>query len=115
MAMALKGFKMQGKIYEHDMKIGEKLHSVAGSDSEFVVETKFSNDPYLERAKQLRDAGVGQSGEHRLVGSIPMHLYSQWLKEAGVSHDDRQAAKDVLRRKLLSGEFDKFRVWEGKY
>jgi hypothetical protein len=41
-------------------------------------------------------------------------LIHEWLKEAGVSHDD-PAAQDVLRKKLLSGDADAFRVWKGTF
>jgi hypothetical protein len=63
----------------------------------------------------LREAGVGQTGESRLVGTIPMHIVAEWMKEAGLSWDDNEAKKDVIKRKMLSGDFDKFRVWKGTY
>lgn len=97
------------------MKIGERFIPVAGSDTEFVVQETFANDPYLENVKQLRDAGVGQSGESRLIGRIPLHIVEMWIKEAGLKWDDNQAVQDLIRRKMLSGEFDKFRVWEGTF
>jgi len=43
-----------------------------------------------------------------------MHLLSQWLKEAGVSWGSKEA-KDVIKRKMLSGDFDKLRNWQGTY
>ena len=44
-----------------------------------------------------------------------MALLSVWLKEAGVSWSDTGAVKEVLKRKLMSNEFAKLRVWEGSY
>jgi hypothetical protein len=41
-------------------------------------------------------------------------LINEWLKEAGVAWDD-PAMDDIIKRKMLSGEFDKLRVWEGTY
>jgi hypothetical protein len=38
-----------------------------------------------------------------------------WLKEAGVRWDDHEAKKQIIRKKLLSGDFAAFRVWEGTY
>jgi hypothetical protein len=55
------------------------------------------------------------TGESRLVGVIPMHIMQEWFKEAGVSWDDREACKEIVKRKMLSGDFDKLRVWEGSY
>ena len=96
------------------MKIGERIIYDESGDK-LVHHRKFNNDPYLEQAKQLRDAGVGVKGHNKLVGRIPMHLVGQWIKEAGLSWDDNEAVKDLIRKKMLSGEFDKFRVWEGTY
>ena len=46
MAMALKGFKMQGKISEHDMKIGEKLaYVLTGGDKAGL--TKSVDEQYI--------------------------------------------------------------------
>jgi len=40
MAMALKGFKVQGKISEHDVKIGEKLaYVLTGGDKAGLTKT----------------------------------------------------------------------------
>jgi len=94
------------------MKIGERMYF---DGDKLVHHRKFDNDPYLREADRLRKAGVGQTGEKRLVGRVPMHLINDWLKEAGVSWDDRQGRQDVIKRKMLSGEFDKLRVWEGSY
>ena len=79
------------------------------------IQKKFDNDVYIEEAKQIRDQGLGQTGENRLVGRIPVHLVVQWMKEAGLSWSDTEAKKDLIRKKMLSGEFDAFRVWKGSY
>lgn len=57
----------------------------------------------------------GVVGESRLIGTIPRALVNEWLKEAGVSWDDIDARQQVVKRKILSGDFDKFRVWKGTY
>lgn len=94
------------------MKTGERLF---WDGDKIVHHRQFENAPYLEQAEQLRKAGAGMTGESRLVGRVPMHLISEWLKEAGVSWDDRQGRQDVIKRKMLSGEFDRLRVWQGSY
>lgn len=48
------------------------------------------------------------------VASVPSWVVTEWLKEAGVAWDD-PAAKDVLRKKLLSGDVGKFRVHGGTF
>ena len=60
MSMALKGFKMQGKISEHDMKIGEKLAFVmTGGDKAGL--TKTVDEQYLLDIE--REAFVSLCGE----------------------------------------------------
>ena len=71
-------------------------------------------NPMLDRAEELRQHGNAEFGESRLVGAIDAALINEWLKEAGIAWDD-PAMDDVIKRKMLSGEFDKLRVWKGTY
>jgi hypothetical protein len=96
------------------MKLGEKI-LYDHAENKVVVQKTHDVTPEMHRAQMLRDAGAGQSGESRLVGTIPLHLIAEWCKEAGVKWDDVQARQEVMKRKILSGEFDKFRVWKGTY
>ena len=60
MAMALKGFKMQGKISDHDQKIGEKLaYVLTGGDKAGL--TKSVDEQYLLDVE--REAFVSLAGE----------------------------------------------------
>jgi len=43
-----------------------------------------------------------------------MKLLTEWAKEAGITMDD-PAMKEIVKRKMLSGDFDKFRVYMGTY
>lgn len=93
------------------MKIGERFFE---DDGKIIHQRVFDNQGALDDAAALRSAGLGTTGESRLVGRVPMNIVNDWLKEAGVRWDD-PAAKDVIRRKMLSGDFDAFRVWQGAY
>jgi len=96
-------------------KIKEVVHHDDGGDT-LTVETVYDNEPTLNQVKHLKDAGFDQQrGDNRLVGRIPLHILSQWLKEAGVDWSDHGAAQEVIKRKILSGDFAKFRVWEGTF
>jgi len=86
--------------FEHDHMVIKKKHDVSQS---------------LRDAQAAKDAGIGMSGENRLVGFLDGAVLAQWLKEAGVSWSDTEAAKEVVKRKMMSGEFSKFRVWDGSY
>ena len=60
MAMALKGFKMHGKISEHDMKIGEKLaYVLTGGDKAGL--TKSVDEQYILDIE--REAFISLSSE----------------------------------------------------
>ena len=94
------------------MKVGEKF--IDNHDGTFVVQRQFNNEPYLNRVEKIRELNGGIMGESRLAGEIPLHIVETWAKEAGIKWSD-PAMKDVIKRKLLSGEFDKFRVWKGTF
>ena len=94
------------------MKVGEKF--IDNHDGTFVVQRQFNNEPYLNRVEKIRELNGGILGESRLAGEIPLHIVETWAKEAGIKWSD-PAMKDVIKRKLLSGEFDKFRVWKGTF
>jgi len=79
------------------------------------IHKQYDNNVYLDEVKQIRNEGLGQTGENRLVGRIPMHLVAQWVKDAGLKWSDNEAKKDLIHKKMMSGEFDAFRVWKGRY
>ena len=96
------------------MKIKEQVHHDKKNDK-IIVESTYANNPALERVEQLNNAKVGLTGENRLVGSIPIHIIKMWCTEAGIKWSDIEARKQVVKRKILSGEFDKLRVWKGTF
>jgi hypothetical protein len=69
----------------------------------------------LDRAKVLKEAPQQPLSDSWHVGTIPLIILEQWFKEAGVKWDDKLACQEVIRKKLLSGDFSKFRVKEGRF
>jgi hypothetical protein len=96
------------------MKIKEQVHHDNKNDK-IIVESTYDNNPALERVDQLNRQKVGLTGENRLVGSIPIHIIKMWCDEAGIKWGDNEARREVVRKKILSGDFDKFRVWKGTF
>lgn len=94
------------------MKIAER---VLIEDGKLHVLQTHNFNPTLRMAEKLRSAEAGRLGDSRCVGLLPMKLWAEWAKEAGVSPGDTHAMKEVVRRKMNSGEFAKLRVWEGSY
>ena len=94
------------------MQLGERFFD---DDGRIIHQRVQAVDPYIERARLARDAPAQPMSDSWHVASVPMWLVNEWLKEAGVSWDDTVAAKDVVRRKLMSGEAAAFRVREGRF
>ena len=86
--------------FEHDHMVIHQRHDVSQA---------------MKDAEMAKAAGIGMDGENRLVGFLEGPVLASWLKEAGVSWSDTEAAEEVVKRKMMSGEFSKFRVWEGSY
>lgn len=93
------------------MKIGEKLFE---QDGQIIHQRTFDPNPVLDRVADLKSAGIKGMKESYHVGSIPMDLVTQWAKEAGVQWGSEEH-REIMRKKLLSGEFNKLRPWEGTF
>lgn len=68
--------------------------------------------PILDSAAALRSNGLTGTSDFRHVGRIPAAVLEMWLNEAGVAFSDTEAVKEVIRKKLQSGDFAKLRVDE---
>ena len=93
-------------------KISEKI---SFDHDHMVIKQRHDVSQAIKDVRMAKDAGIGMSGEKRLAGFLDGAVLASWLKEAGVSWSDTEAAKEVVKRKMMSGEFSKFRVWEGSY
>lgn len=70
----------------------------------------------LESAAELRSNGLTHFGnENWHVGRIDAHVFEKWVKEAGLSFSDRDAIKDLIRKKLLDPDNRAFRVHQGTF
>ena len=96
------------------MKLNEQWAYDDAADRLLIKETH-DVQPVLDGVAALKSAGLTGTAERRHVGRVPFAVLENWVREAGVSFDDPEAVKEVMHRKLLSGEFSKFRIWEGEY
>lgn len=99
------------------MKINETMTLDPG-EGLLVHRTTHDLEPVLDEARLLRDADKARMGESRLVGVIDPAMWEMWARDAGLSFSDPDLTakmRDVVKRKLLSGEFAHLRVWQGRY
>lgn len=96
------------------MKINEKLHYDDLTDT-LVVQETYDPNPILNSVAQLKSAGYTGFSENRHVARVPTFLIEQWCKEAGVSFSNQEAVKEILHKKILSGDFNNLRPWTGTY
>jgi hypothetical protein len=90
--------------------------TVTFDGDKMLIKSTFDGTQMLKDAEYARQHTENAfASDKKYVGNVDMGLVNVWLKEAGVQWTDTQAIKDVLKRKLMSSEFSKLRVWEGKY
>lgn len=94
------------------MKLNEK---VSLDDKLLHVQQTHDVRATLKRAEMMRHAHeAGQTGgipaDWVPLGVVPGIMQRIWAEEAGVRMDDSEAMDEVLNKKLMSGEFAKFRV-----
>ena len=93
------------KIYEEWIDDGDKI----------IHKKTHDWNPMLDQAEAYRQNGNESFGESKLIGVIDAALLGEWLKEAGVAWDDHHAKAEIVKRKMLSGDFNKLRVWDKTY
>lgn len=85
-------------------------------DDKLIIKQTYDASHMLEDARHARERAPNAfASDYKHVGNVDMALVNIWLKEAGVQWHDTQAVKDVIKRKLMSNEYQALRVWEGKW
>ena len=95
-------------------KIDEKI-TINSDDQIIIKKTHDASQMLLDAEHARQHAPNAFASDYKHVGNVDMALVNIWLKEAGVKWTDTQAVKDVIKKKLMSNEFQKLRVWEGKW
>jgi len=84
-------------------------------NQKIIIEKQWDNTPTLERVNQIKSSGVGDGKDYKFAGSIPIGLLKEVCDKLGVNWNDVEARKDVVKKMMLSGDFDKLRVWKGRF
>lgn len=97
----------------HSTKISEK-YSFEGDN--LIIKKTFDASHMLADAQHARDTTQNSFGsDNKYVGNVDLGLLGVWLKAAGVSWDDTEGVKSVIKRSLMSNEFAALRVWKGTW
>lgn len=80
------------------------------------VKRTFDAQPAMDRARMSREVKP-LSDEIVHLGSVPMELVNEWCKEEGVAigKADHEQVRQIVERRLMSGDFNKFRGDERLY
>lgn len=77
-------------------------------DGKLLIQKTQDVSADIDRAKQLAETHRS-GGDLRLAGTVPMVVCQQWSQECGAGIGTAEFAAYV-KRKLMDGEFAKFRV-----
>lgn len=97
------------------MKLAEKWFE---QDGKIVQQQTHDFTPTVELNQKLRSADAQGFSDNRLVGVIDTGMMGMWAREAGIKGSDPDywpKMQEVVKQKLLDGDFNKLRVWDGSY
>lgn len=85
-------------------------------DDRLVVKRTFDGNGMIKDAEYAREVSPNVFGsDHKHIGNVDIGKVHEWLKEAGVEWHDMHAVQEVIKKKLMSGEFSKLRNWGGTW
>ena len=106
---------LRGRSFRSGIQMKLKEQFIDDEGNKFLVKKTYDPNPTLDAVQKMRQSEHFNFGESRHVGRVPGWLIAQWLKEAGVKWDDVKARDEVIKKKMMSGEFSALRTWQGKY
>jgi len=98
-------------------KISERFEYDELTGQSTLIQT-YDVEPVIESVPIVRDVGVTPMSDSKHVARIPPALATQWAQEAGIDFstpDSWDKMREVIHRKILSGDFEKLRPWTGSY
>jgi hypothetical protein len=95
------------------MKIADKM--IYDHQTDKIIHQKtYDNSDTIARVEDIKRSEINKFGsDYKFVGSVPMNLLNDWIKEAGLTWEDTNEVSEVIKKKLMSGEFDKLVAWKG--
>lgn len=84
-------------------------------DGQLVYHKQTDPTASLKAVEMAREATQSPMSDSWHVGRVDAHVLELWLKEAGVKFHEKDKVREVIRKKLLDGDFAAFRVKEGTF
>lgn len=92
------------------------MKKIFKDDGKLVIHKKTDPTAVIENVKALRQAEENKAFQNNWhLARIDKHVLEKWVKEAGLTFDDREAIRDLLKKKLLDSNNAAFRVREGTF
>ena len=92
-------------------------NDIVQEDGQVFIRKAHDVSADMRRIEDLRS--LGQSAQDtkrgRHVGAIPYGVLDMWMQEEGVLYSEPDKVKEVIKKKLLSGDFAKLRLHEGTF
>lgn len=97
------------------MKLSERINIDDTSAHILQTHDVTASLKLAEKMRHAREAGhTGSIPKDWVpVGVVPAVMARVWAQEAGVRMDDADAMNELLNKKLMDGDFGKFRVVDG--
>jgi len=84
-------------------------------NQKIIIEKQYDHQDAVDRVQRINALGLGDGKDYKFAGSIPIGLLKEVCDKLGVNWNDVEARKDVVKKMMLSGDFDKLRVWKGRF
>jgi len=89
--------------------------TLTASDDALIIGRTQDVEPIIDDVKARRDGGLVGSGDMRHVCRVPTVLLEAACNEAGVDMSDRDAVREIIYKKVISGDWAKFQVHAGGF
>lgn len=89
--------------------------SMKAIDEGILIERTQDVEPILDDVRERQSSGNVGSTEMRHVCRVPTVVLEAACNELGVDMSDRDAVREVIFKKVSSGDWAKFQVHEGGY
>lgn len=98
------------------MQANSKPQTFLKRTSEGLIINRVQNvEPIIDDVTARRNEGIVGSSNMRHVARVPTVVLEEACRAAGIELHDRDAVRDLMHKKITSGDWSKFMVHERGY